>query len=151
MQDIEDLPSLRDCRKKRVVASLPLLLVVADRCSLGSPALGADHGTVEVDRHPTRRAGLDALDHGRADQLPHVRHDALVHLRQPTRQRRHVGDPVQAKKPLEQRVVAVVVEIAEAAPPEERMRDQDQQHRARAVACRVRQVPHAILQQLPKL
>src|SRR5690606_33288552 len=145
MQDIKGLPRLRNRREQRVVAASALALgVIADRCSLDPSRLRAQHRPVEVEREPRRRCGDRAIPNHIAQQTTKPIDAGRVELAESARHRRDVRDLVQSEHPEHQRVVSVVVDVAQPPPAEEHMHDEEQDELAAAVGRRGLEVSQAL-------
>jgi hypothetical protein len=69
VQEIKDLPGLRDGTEQWVVTALPLLLAIkADRRALGVSA-GAQHRAIEVEGYPAKLESLEAVEDEVASKL----------------------------------------------------------------------------------
>src|SRR5690606_38197735 len=124
MQAIEEHAELGDYAEQRVIAArAPVLGIEANRSTLGV-AFGAEHGTVEIDGDPSESFCLNALEGHVTDEVGQARDFAGACLCESPRNGRHVRNLADAERSCDQRIVGVVVPVAQASKPEQYVDDQ---------------------------
>jgi hypothetical protein len=96
-------------------------------------AARGQHRAVEVERHGRQLLGRDAIEHQLAAEGIDGVGFGVSASAQPTRERRHVGQSANAAYARNQRVVGVVVAVAQGAETEQHVHDQLHEQHVRAV------------------
>ena len=131
--NIKDLVCLGNGTKQRVIAARTLLfLVEAHRRSLGV-APGAQHRTIEVQRHSCKPLGRQAFNYQVSRFTPDFLDAYLIRATERAANRGYIRQTLEAKQPLDHLVITIVVHIPQPPVSNDQMHDQQHQNDVMAV------------------
>src|SRR6185503_15283333 len=133
MVEVEELPRLRDRAEQWVIAARPAPLgIVPDGGSLGVAARGQDR-PIEVERDARELLQGEAPEDEFASRRADHDHVRFTGPGESTRQRRRIREPLNANEAVQQRIVDIVVALAQAPEAGEKVNDELQDQHVQAV------------------
>jgi hypothetical protein len=106
--------------------------VVSDRGSLGVAAC-RQHRSIEIERDARELFLCEAPEDNLASRCANGDHSGFVGRGEPTRQRRGVREPVNAKQARQQGILDVVIALAQAPEPHDKVNDELQEEHVQPV------------------
>ena len=108
--------------------------------------LGRQHGAVEVAGQARELLALQSVADQAANQVAHGIDAPAVHALERPRDGGHIRESPQPQQPLDERVVPVVVDVAQPTEAEQQVPDEQQHDATGTIGACVLEVPEAALQ-----
>jgi len=130
MPDIEDLSSLGDGAKQRVVAALTFLLPIeTDGCAFGETA-SRNNGAVEVQRDAGKSQPAKLIQNPLPDKPTQVADTSVIQSRQRPADGGDIWQALQSQQAMHHGIILVIAHILKPAVAQQQMNDQQRHHDA---------------------